>query len=121
MEIPTQLELPDLGFAPTGLKIIFSQKQNMINKVIFSQTDNCYVFNCPHCDNLIQVEKNQVNCKIFRHGQYKNNGEQLPPHSPKQLCDELSASGAIHGCGKPFKLIPDEQGIITTVEICDYI
>ena len=93
----------------------------MINKVIFSQADNCYVFNCPHCDNLIQVEKNQVNCKIFRHGQYKHNGEQLPPHSSKQLCDELLASGTIHGCGKPFKLVPDEQGIITTVEICDYI
>lgn len=93
----------------------------MINKVIFSQADNCYVFNCPHCDNLIQVEKNQVNCKIFRHGQYKHNGEQLAPHTPKQLCDELSESGAIHGCGKPFKLVPDEQGIIATVEICDYI
>ena len=93
----------------------------MINKVIFSQADNCYLFNCPHCDNLIQVEKNQTNCKIFRHGQFKSTGEQLPPHSSKQLCDQVAASGSIHGCGKPFRLVPDDNGIITTVEICDYI
>jgi len=93
----------------------------MINNVTFEPEDNCYVFNCPHCDNIVQVEKNQVNCKIFRHGQYKHNGEQVPPHSPKELCDQLVSSGTIYGCGKPFKLIPNEQGIITKVEICGYI
>jgi hypothetical protein len=34
--------------------------------------DDCYVFECPHCDVPIQVEGNQVNCRIFRHGQMKN-------------------------------------------------
>ena len=34
--------------------------------------DNCYMFQCPHCDVPIQVEANQVNCRIFRHGQMKN-------------------------------------------------
>lgn len=33
---------------------------------------NCYVFECPHCGIPIQVEDNQVNCHIFRHGQTKN-------------------------------------------------
>ncbi len=92
-----------------------------LHKVHFQQDDNTYVFHCPHCNNLIQVYRSQTNCKIFRHGQFKSTGEQLPPHSSKQLCDQVAASGSIHGCGKPFKLIPDDNGIITTVETCDYI
>ena len=30
-------------------------------------TGDSYVFACPHCGDLTQVLKNQVNCKIFRH------------------------------------------------------
>jgi len=34
--------------------------------------DDCYIFECPHCGVPVQVEGNQVNCRIFRHGQMKN-------------------------------------------------
>jgi len=89
--------------------------------VTFQQEDNCYVFNCPHCDSLIQVEKNQVNCTIFRHGQYKSTGEQIPPHSSKEICDSLVKQNLIYGCGKPFKLLLDSNNIVSHAEICDYI
>ena len=31
-----------------------------------------YLFDCPNCDAPIQVDGNEVNCRIFRHGQFKN-------------------------------------------------
>lgn len=41
-------------------------------KVSWIEADNCYIFECPNCEVPIQVEANQVNCRIFRHGQLKN-------------------------------------------------
>ena len=32
-----------------------------------------YFFQCPNCNGDIIVEKNELNCKIFRHGIYKKN------------------------------------------------
>lgn len=76
-----------------------------------------YIFECPNCKDIVQTKKNEVNCKIFRHGVYKNNFTQVPPHSPKNICDALADSGKIYGCGKPFKLDLEKK----VVEICDYI
>jgi hypothetical protein len=81
-----------------------------------------YLFSCPHCDGTVEVEKNQVNCTIFRHGSYKTPGfPQMSPHCPKDECDRLSQNDLIVGCGKPFRFIygPDETK--HHVEVCDYI
>lgn len=69
---------------------------------------------CPHCQQLIWIE--QLNCRIFRHGVFKNSYEQIPPHSSKQDCDNWSEQNLIYGCGKPFKI--QEDGAVV---ICDYI
>ena len=137
-------------------------------------SDNCYIFECPHCNIPVQVEGNQVNCQIFRHGQMKdtytvrfssgvvlfnvplsniegkdgtlfragdkvkaksspgldyedaqillvNEGRQIPPHSPRKVCDDLVAKGLIWGCGKPFKLIKGTSGRVEFAEKCGYI
>ena len=73
--------------------------------------------NCPHCQGLIIVIK--LNCHIFRHGIYKNNGQQINPHAPKNVCDELVKNDLIFGCGKPF-LIKKEKDEYVSI-ICDYI
>lgn len=136
--------------------------------------DNCYIFECPHCGVPVQVESNQVNCRIFRHGQMKNTymvrfssgtvrvhvplsdveseegtqlrtgdkvmvkplpdskyeeahilrvnqGQQIPPHAPQSVCDELVSKGLVWGCGKPFKLVRGASGKVETVEKCGYI
>jgi hypothetical protein len=57
---------------------------------------------CPHCGGGIEIM--ELNCKIFRHGQYKD-GKQLEPHASKSQCDKLSFENLIHGCGKPFKIV----------------
>lgn len=77
--------------------------------------DNALVFECPHCKILIMVYSNELNCKIFRCGVYKNSGEQIPPHSDKKTCDELFEKNLIYGCGKPF-MIKDNKAIE-----CEYI
>lgn len=87
-----------------------------MNKVIFE--NNFYIFNCPHCFQIIQVHKKQLNCCIFRHGVFKKNMKQINPHTPKKICDKLIKENKIYGCGKPFKF---NKGNNPTVEICDYI
>jgi len=67
---------------------------------------------CPHCNEPIIIE--EINCGIFRHAILKN-GQQIDPHSPKIICDDLVKKNLIIGCGKPFKF----DGY--NLEICDYI
>jgi len=62
------------------------------------------VVQCPHCKLMIQVLKKDFNCKIFRHGMYRNNYRQIDPHLPKILCDALKERNLIYGCGKPYEL-----------------
>jgi hypothetical protein len=82
----------------------------MLNKIIV-------IVKCPHCDEYIMIE--ELNCKIFRHGAFKNNGNQIDPHSPKNLCDYYIENNLIYGCGKPFKLLVNNNNYIA--EICNYI
>ena len=74
---------------------------------------------CPHCKDYIFILHNETNCKIFRHGVYKNNYKQIDPHMKKEECDRLKKENLIFGCGKPFKLEFINSNYIT--KICDYI
>jgi hypothetical protein len=60
---------------------------------------------------LTQVHMNEVACQIFRHAVYKNTGEQIPAHAPKELCDILVANDRVIGCAKPFKFVRCERKI----------
>ena len=75
------------------------------------------IVECPHC--ICQVEILEINCAIFRHGVIKSSGQQMNPHLPKSDCDKLAEIDAIYGCGKPFRIIKNNDGI--QAEICDYI
>lgn len=93
----------------------------MIKKpILYDRETYAYYFECPHsdCGLMIQVPKNQVNCRIFRHAVYKDTGEQINPHTPREVCDKLRNSGSIYGCGRPFYL---ETVDSPHVRICGYI
>jgi len=64
----------------------------------------------------IIVELKDLNCRIFRHAVYKETGEPIPPHAPKEECDRLFDNGLIYGCGKPFRINENND-----IEVCDYI
>ena len=82
--------------------------------------NNGYItIECPNCQQMVQVFIKEFNCKIFRHGIYKNNLKQIDPHLPKKECDKLVEKQLIYGCGKPFKIIIEENNY--KVKICDYI
>lgn len=72
---------------------------------------------CPHC--CCQVEILEINCTIFRHGIYKESGQQINPHMPKSECDRLFEQNLIYGCGKPFKIIQENNEYKAIM--CDYI
>ncbi len=75
------------------------------------------IIQCPHCKEFIIIE--QINCAIFRHGYLKNNQKQIDPHATKELCDYYVRENLIYGCGKPFKLILNNNKLESI--ICDYI
>ncbi len=77
------------------------------------------IIQCPHCNQQIYIMKKEFNCKIFRHGIYKKDLKQIDPHLNKDECLRLKKEDLIYGCGKPFKLVENQNEV--TVEICDYI
>ena len=98
--------------------------------------DGIYTFLCPHCNLVVAVEKNEVNCRIFRHGNYITQrdkcgrpigyGESINPHTPKNICDDLVSRNQIIGCGKPLQMYVSSESYVSSecqyyVRICDYI
>ena len=77
------------------------------------------IFTCPHCQEPIQIFKNEMNCKIFRHAVYKNNFHNINPHAPKAVCDNLVNNNLVYGCAKPFRLVNNGSELVA--EICEYI
>jgi hypothetical protein len=84
------------------------------------EDENYYIVVCPHCFDKIIINKNEVNCAIFRHGSFKTNLEPIPPHSSKEDCEALLSNKQIYGCSKPFKVIRTEGDILEAI-VCDYI
>ena len=72
---------------------------------------------CPHCELNVEIE--EINCGIFRHGVFKANSQQINPHANKQYCDMLIEQNLIYGCGKPFTIV-NNNGIVEATK-CDYI
>ena len=52
------------------------------------------ILNCPHCKHVVIVNRKDINCAIFRHAIRKDNGEQIDPHSSKDICDSLVRKAA---------------------------
>ena len=75
------------------------------------------VVSCPHCDTFVLIE--QLNCKIFRHGVLKSNNTQMNPHASKAECDSLAQQNLIIGCGKPFRVVENQNTYVA--EMCDYV
>ena len=77
------------------------------------------VLPCPHCDMMILLNENDINCAIYRHAVYRSTFLQIDPHTPLSDCDRLYRDGLIYGCGKPF-IVLKINGIYS-VSSCDYI
>jgi hypothetical protein len=74
------------------------------------------IIECPHCKCSIIIYENEINCRIFRHGVYKDTNEPVNPHLDQISCENLVDSGRVFGCCKPFRL--NNENI---PEICEYI
>jgi hypothetical protein len=83
--------------------------------------DDLITVKCPHCELLIEISKKHINCAIFRHGMFKSNLQQMDPHTPKHICDEVVRANLIYGCGKPFKLFWNMTSDLYWAEKCEYI
>ena len=90
-----------------------------INYILFMKEEmkTQPVLKCVNCDEYLIIEK--LNCGIFRHGVFKSNQTQIPPHESKEKCDGYIKKNVIYGCGKPFKVSLVNN--IYVIEKCDYI
>ena len=75
---------------------------------------------CPHCQGTVIVHPSELHCRIFRHAVLRSTGEPLHPHASREECDHLAATGAILGCGKPFRVERSQDGTEHAIA-CDYI
>ena len=82
-------------------------------------TDN-YIFQCPNCNHDVIVDKRDINCCIFRHGIFKNNFQQIPPHSSENMCKKYIENDQIYGCGLPFQINFISETNYEVIK-CDYI
>ena len=57
--------------------------------------DFTIIVQCPNCYEYIVVKKSELNCKIFRHGVFKDTYTQIDPHLPKLQCDKLVSENKI--------------------------
>jgi len=80
--------------------------------------ENYIIINCPHCNDYILIYNKELNCRIFRHGVFKDTLQQIKPHLQKEECETLKNKDLIIGCGKPFKIIKNNE---YKAIICDYI
>ena len=81
-----------------------------------SESEN-FIIKCPNCDDLIIIE--ELNCSIFRHGVIIESNEQIDQHSTKELCEYYIKNKLIYGCGKPYKIIINENNEYIPIK-CDY-
>lgn len=88
-----------------------------MNDIDTKSSEKFIFFNCPHCEIEIEVDRNEINCKIFRCGIFRNTGLPINPHLNKVMCDQLKQNDLIYGCAKPMRIIENN----TKVEKCDYI
>ena len=86
----------------------------------FTQNTETLYVDCPHCNASIEVRPNELNCTIFRHGVFMDTLEQLDPHATKEFCDSVVARKMIYGCGNPFRIIENSNGVFIAIK-CDYI
>ncbi len=82
-------------------------------------TNDCHTLECPHCYSLFIVYTNEIACAIFRHAILKESYTQINPHASKEECERLITEDKIYGCGKPFRVVRNNE--LLTTEICDYI
>lgn len=95
----------------------------------FDKDSGHYIFQCPNCGGIVQVEQGQLNCRIFRHGYFfvktgPKSDElvlttQMNPHESKEVCDQLVQDNKVIGCAKPFRVV--ERDGLKIVETCGYI
>lgn len=84
-----------------------------------TQDEGMYYFQCPHCDTMVQVPINELNCRIFRHAVFKSDNQPINPHLDKANCDHLFSTGQIYGCAKPIQVVSLNNKLFAVA--CDYI
>ncbi len=86
-----------------------------MSEILLDTESDIFYFPCPHCDEMIQIPRDEIRCTIFRHAVFKKGMKFVNPHASKKECESWLSKDLVYGCTKPFKFDGKK------VEICDYI
>lgn len=75
-----------------------------------------FVFICLHCGEPFVIRDSEFNCRILRHGVYRDTMQPMNPHAPKEECERLIHEEKIYGCGKPLRITA-----ANVLEMCNYV
>ena len=78
------------------------------------------IYECPNCELFIETRMEDVCCGIFRHGVFKCNYQQIPPHADEQSIKHIKDNDQIYGCGLPYQITKDKDDIFQANK-CGYI
>lgn len=67
-------------------------------------------FVCPWCAGQVEVQREDVQCGVFRHAQYVTGGL-VDPHCNESTMKQLIQNKLVIGCGQPFKLLNSQDGL----------
>ena len=76
------------------------------------------IYPCPQCSLYITTAIHELNCRIFRHGFHVKQNLQIPPHEPKEICEQWASSPDVVGSCKPYEIISRDNMFV--VQACDY-
>ena len=57
---------------------------------------------CPYCEGFIQINKKDLNCRVFRHGVHTITKTGIDPHLSEVNVDILIQKNLLLGCGRQF-------------------
>jgi len=99
----------------SGVMITMTYIKDGITVKIINQAEKHQIVYCPNCYGGVYIEL--LNCGIFVHACLKANFSQVNPHMCKEDIEALMKDDLIWGCGKQFKVDPNEKGYL--VEECE--
>lgn len=80
-----------------------------------------FIKKCPHCHQDVILYRSEINCRIYRHGIFRSNLQQIDPHSSQEQCRNYVEQNLIYGCGKPFRVEFTIDNSDIYLSECDYI
>lgn len=76
-------------------------------------TDTCngqrwLYFVCPHCESGVVMLESEIACRRAIHAVLRDSFQQVNPHAPRSLCEQLLKENKVFGCCRSIEIVGNE-------------